>query len=48
MKELFNKRSKDFNMIEEGMRRIKAFEIQKAQMEQEVADVSYPPKSSHL
>ncbi|KAJ0009044.1 hypothetical protein NQD34_016459 [Periophthalmus magnuspinnatus] len=39
MKELFKKRSKDFNMIEEGMRRIQAFEIQKAQMEQEVADI---------
>lgn len=43
MKELFRKRSEDFNMIEEGMRRIKAFEIQKVQMEQDVADVSYAP-----
>ncbi|CAL1575897.1 unnamed protein product [Knipowitschia caucasica] len=39
MKALFKKRSQDFNMIEEGMRRIQAFEIQKAQMEQEVADI---------
>uniref|UniRef100_A0A3B4ABN7 Uncharacterized protein n=1 Tax=Periophthalmus magnuspinnatus TaxID=409849 RepID=A0A3B4ABN7_9GOBI len=38
MKELFKKRSKDFNMIEEGMRRIQAFEIQKAQMEQEIRE----------
>ncbi|XP_072313877.1 basal body-orientation factor 1-like [Eucyclogobius newberryi] len=38
MKALFKQRSQDFNMIEEGMRRMKEFEIQKAQMEQEVAD----------
>lgn len=41
MKDLFKKRSKDFDMIEDGMRRIEKFEIRKAQMEQELADVSY-------
>lgn len=39
MKDLFKKRSKDFDMIEDGMRRIEKFEIRKAQMEQELADI---------
>lgn len=40
MQELFRKRSGDFNMIQEGMKEIKKFQTRKAQMEQELSDVS--------
>ncbi|KAK2826112.1 hypothetical protein Q5P01_020326 [Channa striata] len=39
MKELFKKRSSDFNMIQDGMKKIKEFQKQKAQMEQELHDI---------
>lgn len=39
MKELFRKRSSDFNMIKDGMKKIKEFQKRKAQMEQELSDV---------
>lgn len=39
MKELFRKRSADFNMIEDGFKKIEAFQMKKAQMEQELSDV---------
>ncbi|KAF3844816.1 hypothetical protein F7725_007979 [Dissostichus mawsoni] len=39
MKELFRKKSSDFNMIQDGMKRIKEFEKRKAQMEQELSDI---------
>lgn len=39
MKELFRKKSTDFNMIQDGMKKIKQFEKSKAQMEQELSDV---------
>ena len=39
MKELFRNKSSDFNMIQDGMKRIKEFEKRKAQMEQELSDV---------
>ncbi|XP_070697806.1 basal body-orientation factor 1-like [Pempheris klunzingeri] len=39
MKELFRKKSSDFNMIQDGMRKIKEFEKRKAQMEQELSDI---------
>ncbi|AWP16563.1 putative basal body-orientation factor 1 [Scophthalmus maximus] len=38
MKELFRKRSSDFDMIQEGMKTIKEFQKTKAQMEQELND----------
>uniref|UniRef100_A0A665WZU6 Si:ch211-243o19.4 n=1 Tax=Echeneis naucrates TaxID=173247 RepID=A0A665WZU6_ECHNA len=40
MKEQFQKRSSDFNMIQDGMKKIKEFQKRKAQMEQELNDVS--------
>ncbi|XP_062252555.1 basal body-orientation factor 1-like [Platichthys flesus] len=39
MKELFRKRSSDFNMIQDGTRRIKEFQTRKAQMERELSDI---------
>ncbi|XP_024915488.1 basal body-orientation factor 1 [Cynoglossus semilaevis] len=39
MKELFRKRSADFNMIEDGFKKIEAFQMKKAQMEQELSDI---------
>ncbi|KAI4804264.1 hypothetical protein KUCAC02_025898 [Chaenocephalus aceratus] len=45
MKELFRKKSSDFNMIQDGMKRIKEFEKRKAQMEQELSDIR---ESMHL
>ena len=39
MKELFRKKSSDFNMIQDGMKKIKQFEKSKVQMEQELSDV---------
>ncbi|XP_059210979.1 basal body-orientation factor 1 [Centropristis striata] len=39
MKELFRKKSSDFNMIQDGMKKIKEFQKRKAQMEQELNDV---------
>ncbi|XP_034078185.1 basal body-orientation factor 1 isoform X1 [Gymnodraco acuticeps] len=39
MKELFRKKSSDFNMIQDGMKTIKEFEKRKAQMEQELSDI---------
>lgn len=39
MQELFRKKSSDFNMIQEGMNKIKEFHKRKAQMEQELSDV---------
>ncbi|XP_069391420.1 basal body-orientation factor 1 [Paralichthys olivaceus] len=39
MKDLFRKRSSDFNMIQDGMRKIKEFQTKKAQMEQELCDI---------
>ncbi|XP_049451672.1 basal body-orientation factor 1 [Epinephelus fuscoguttatus] len=39
MKELFRKKSRDFNMIQDGMREIEAFQKTKAQMEQELSDI---------
>ncbi|XP_044231953.1 basal body-orientation factor 1-like [Thunnus albacares] len=39
MKELFRKKSSDFNMIQDGMKKIKDFQKRKAQMEQELSDI---------
>lgn len=39
MQELFRKKSSDFNMIQDGMKKIKEFEQKKDQMEQELSDV---------
>ncbi|XP_045918561.1 basal body-orientation factor 1 [Micropterus dolomieu] len=39
MQELFRKKSSDFNMIQEGMNKIKEFHKRKAQMEQELSDI---------
>lgn len=39
MQELFRKKSSDFNMIQDGMKKIKEFQQKKAQMEQELNDV---------
>uniref|UniRef100_UPI0037E995BA basal body-orientation factor 1-like n=1 Tax=Semicossyphus pulcher TaxID=241346 RepID=UPI0037E995BA len=39
MKELFKKKSSDFDMIQDGMRKIKEFQKRKVQMEQELSDV---------
>nr|XP_020446435.1 basal body-orientation factor 1 [Monopterus albus] len=39
MKELFRKKSSDFNMIQDGMRKMKEFEKKKIQMEQELSDM---------
>ncbi|XP_042357237.1 basal body-orientation factor 1-like [Plectropomus leopardus] len=39
MKELFRKKSRDFNMIQDGMRKIEEFQKTKAQMEQELSDI---------
>lgn len=39
MKELFRKRSSDFNMIQAGFKEIKEFQKRKAEMEQELTDV---------
>ncbi|XP_040917237.1 basal body-orientation factor 1-like [Toxotes jaculatrix] len=39
MKELFRKKSSDFNMIQDGMKKIKEFQKRKAQMEQELNDI---------
>lgn len=40
MKELFTKKSSDFDMIQDGMKTIKEFQKRKSQMEQELIDVS--------
>lgn len=40
MKELFHKKAGDFDMIQDGMKRMKAFETKKEQMERELSDVS--------
>lgn len=40
MKELFRKKSSDFDMIQDGMRKIQEFEEKKAQMEQALCDVN--------
>lgn len=39
LKELFRKKSGDFNTIQDGMKEIKKFQTRKAQMEQELSDV---------
>lgn len=39
MQELFRRKFGDFNMIQDGMKKIKEFEKTKAQMEQELNDV---------
>ncbi|XP_054469332.1 basal body-orientation factor 1-like [Anoplopoma fimbria] len=39
MKELFKKKSSDFNMIQDGMKNIKEFQKRKTQMEQELSDI---------
>lgn len=39
MNELFRKKSTDFNMIQDGMKKMKEFQQEKAQMEQELSDV---------
>lgn len=39
MQELFRKKSSDFNMIQDGMKKMKEFEQKKYQMEQELSDV---------
>ncbi|XP_074516427.1 basal body-orientation factor 1-like [Sebastes fasciatus] len=39
MKELFRKKSRDFNMIQDGMKKIEVFQKRKAQMEQELSDI---------
>ncbi|XP_051249908.1 basal body-orientation factor 1 isoform X1 [Dicentrarchus labrax] len=39
MQELFRKKSSDFNMIQDGMKKIKEFQKRKAQMEQELSDM---------
>ncbi|XP_070776996.1 basal body-orientation factor 1-like [Enoplosus armatus] len=39
MQELFRKKSSDFNMIQDGMKKIKEFHKRKTQMEQELSDM---------
>ncbi|XP_037341588.2 basal body-orientation factor 1-like [Pungitius pungitius] len=39
MKELFMKKSSDFDMIQDGMKKIKEFQKRKSQMEQELIDI---------
>ncbi|XP_026164430.1 basal body-orientation factor 1 [Mastacembelus armatus] len=39
MKELFTKKCSDFNMIQDGMKKIKEFQKMKAQMQQELNDI---------
>ncbi|XP_055362021.1 basal body-orientation factor 1-like isoform X2 [Betta splendens] len=39
MKELFQKKASDFNMIQDGMKQMKEFEIRKEQIEQELSDI---------
>ncbi|KAM7375796.1 hypothetical protein PAMP_005566 [Pampus punctatissimus] len=39
MKEAFRKKSSDFNMIQDGMKKIKEFQKRKAEMEQELSDI---------
>ncbi|XP_068436369.1 basal body-orientation factor 1 [Clinocottus analis] len=39
MKELFKKKSSDFDMIQDGMKKIKEFQKRKAQMEHELSDM---------
>ncbi|XP_041809488.1 basal body-orientation factor 1 [Chelmon rostratus] len=39
MQELFRKKSSDFNMIQDGMKKIKEFQKRKALMEQELSDI---------
>lgn len=39
MKELFRKKSGDFDMIQDGMKKIEDFQMRKTQMEQELSDV---------
>lgn len=39
MQELFRKKSSDFNMIQDGMKKIKEFQQKKDQMEQELSGV---------
>ncbi|XP_039992661.1 basal body-orientation factor 1 [Xiphias gladius] len=39
MKELFRKKSNDFNMIQDGMKKMKEFEKRKSQMERELNDI---------
>lgn len=39
MKELFTKKSSDFDMIQDGMKTIKEFQKRKSQMEQELIDI---------
>ncbi|KAM9777606.1 basal body-orientation factor 1-like [Neosynchiropus ocellatus] len=39
LKELFRKRSSDFDFVQEGMSRIKEFEKEKAEMEKELGDI---------
>lgn len=39
MQELFRRKFSDFNMIQDGMKKIKEFEKTKAQMERELSDV---------
>lgn len=45
MKELFRKKSSDFDMIQDGMKKIQDFESRKTELEQELRDVS--PMSSN-
>jgi len=40
MKELFRKKSHDFYFVQEGMKKINEFQKRKAEMEQELGDVS--------
>lgn len=39
MQELFRRKFSDFNMIQDGMKKMKEFEKTKAQMERELSDV---------
>ncbi|XP_034381163.1 basal body-orientation factor 1-like [Cyclopterus lumpus] len=39
MEDLFRKKSSDFNMIQDGMKKIKEFQKRKLQMEQELGDI---------
>lgn len=39
MQELFRRKFSDFNMIQDGMKKIKEFEKTKAQMDRELSDV---------
>nr|XP_046268682.1 basal body-orientation factor 1 [Scatophagus argus] len=39
MQELFRKKSSDFNMIQDGMKKIKEFQKRKVEMEQELSDI---------